>query len=204
MKPSKNTKDLRLGLLTLILLIVTLISLLYSSHNRQKALDFQTADAGTTTDSGTSTSNIDESDLQTFASSTTGISFKYPQLFSLNYIQTVDWPPAIVAFNDVYQCTQAGAIIAPGGQTVLKSIHGTSYCVTTEGEGAAGSVYNQYAYAFKKSGVTLILTFTLRYPQCVNYPEPKMTACKAEESSFSVDNLADEIAGSAQYKMPQN
>ena len=39
-----------------------------------------------------------------------------------------------------------------------------------------------------------MLTFTLRWVQCLNYDEPKAFACKAEQASFDVNSLAGRLA----------
>ena len=119
------------------------------------------------------------------ATSTSGLSFAYPPTLSTGYIATTatDWPPQINLSQYPYSCTAAE-----------RTVNGHTYCVTTESQGAAGSIYNLYAYAFVNQGKTLIFTFSLRYPQCANYPDPNKTSCTNEESSFNVDSLVDQMA----------
>ncbi len=123
-----------------------------------------------------------------------GISFKYPESLDKNYIDAFDWPPKVNVYNEQFACTKAGTETARAGKTELKTVNGREYCVTTLNEGAAGSIYSQYAYAMPRDNKTLILTFTLRYPQCMNYDDPKQTECKAEQSGFRLDDLLDRIA----------
>jgi hypothetical protein len=134
--------------------------------------------------------------LKTFSDSKTGISFQYPDNLGTTFISPVDWPPAATVSDQPYSCTQAGSETAPAGQTVEKTFNGRAYCVTKESQGAAGSIYTQYAYAYAMDSKTAILTFSLRFVQCANYDDPQMTACKNEQASFDIDNLADSIAAS--------
>ena len=69
-----------------------------------------------------------------------------------------------------------------------------TYCVTKVSEGAAGSIYTQYAYAFPKNSKVVILTFSLRFPQCGNYSEPEKNECEGERETFDVDSIIDRIA----------
>lgn len=122
------------------------------------------------------------------------VSFNYPEKLPYTYISTVDWPPQIQELNQVFSCTEGGSEIAVAGQTAKQTINGTEYCVTKESEGAAGSIYTMYAYAFGRNGKTDILTFSLRFVQCANYDEPKKTECERERSSFSIDDTVDRMA----------
>lgn len=125
-----------------------------------------------------------------------GISFWYPENLPTKYTSTVDWPPKIQKLNQKYTCVEGGSEIAPAGQTQKTMINGREYCVTTESEGAAGSIYKTYTYAFPIDLQTVIFTFSLRFVQCGNYPEPQMTACENERQSFDLDNLVDRMARS--------
>ena len=69
------------------------------------------------------------------------------------------------------------------------------YCVTRSSEGAAGSTYRAYEYAFQFGTSTYRIAFTLRFPQCTNYDEPQQSACKAEQSSYDIDGLVDRMRG---------
>ncbi len=137
---------------------------------------------------------IDTSSWKTATSD--GVSFLYPENLNTAYIHTVDWPPKVQILSDVFSCTAGGSEIARAGQTTSTTIYGTTYCVTKETEGAAGSTYTNYAYAFAYKGGTAILTFTTRAPQCDNYDDPQKSACKAERATFSIDPIADAMARS--------
>lgn len=128
---------------------------------------------------------------------TTGTpSFSYPEKLPYKYISEVDWPPQIQELNQVFSCNEGGSEIMTAGQTKKQTINGTEYCVTKESEGAAGSIYTQYAYAFPRNGKTDIITFSLRFVQCANYDDPNKTECENERSSFSIDGTVDGMAKS--------
>lgn len=127
------------------------------------------------------------------ATSTEGI-IEYPATLSTTYIHTQVWPPQVHIIPLNYTCAEAGDETTPAGKTAQRTISGKQYCVTTESEGAAGSVYNQYAYSFDQNGSVAVLTFSLREVQCDNYVEPEQTACKTERAQFDLDALVDQIA----------
>ncbi len=118
------------------------------------------------------------------------------------YISTSDWPPKVRALSEKFSCLNAGQETMQGGKTEEKTLNGIPFCVTTESGGAAGSTYANYAYAFEKEGKKVVLTFALRYVQCLNYSEPKTSACQAEQKSFSpehVDSMAYLIANTVKF-----
>ncbi|MBX4199907.1 hypothetical protein KW790_00385 [Candidatus Parcubacteria bacterium] len=117
-----------------------------------------------------------------------------PTDLGTKYIQGQDWPPMLQVVSGPFSCTPAGSVTATAGQTVKRQINGHTYCVTLERQGAAGSTYDQYAYAYEKSGKVDILTFTLRLPQCLNYEDPQKTECTNERNSFNIDQIIDRIA----------
>lgn len=124
------------------------------------------------------------------------LTFESPEKVGTGYVSTVDWPPVLNVYDTSYTCTEAGEAIARAGKTERVYVNGSEYCKTTLLEGAAGSTYGQYAYAFEREGKTLIFTFSLRYVQCLNYDEPKQSACKLEQESLNVDALVDGMAKS--------
>lgn len=68
-------------------------------------------------------------------------------ILTTKYITTVDWPPKVQTLNQSFSCTEAGVETQRAGQTKQVIVNDTTYCVTKNTEGAAGSVYTQYAYA---------------------------------------------------------
>jgi hypothetical protein len=125
-----------------------------------------------------------------------GLTFKYPSTLGTIYIQTVDFPPKLQVLATPFTCTEAGKETARAGMTSMQTINDNTYCVTIESEGAAGTTYTKYAYAWARNDGTTILTFSLRVPQCENYDDPKKTECKTEVKSFNLDAIADAMAQS--------
>lgn len=122
------------------------------------------------------------------------ITFKYPTDFKTTYIHPQDWPPKIAFIEEHYTCTQAGTETARTGETKQRVINGNTYCVTKVTEGAAGSIYTQYAYAFEKSGKTAIFTFSTRASQCANYPDAQKAECATERAQFDEGAVLDQVA----------
>ena len=119
-----------------------------------------------------------------------GATFWYPESFGTTYVSPVDWPPHVALEDGTFSCSNAGTETSPAGKSETKVIDGREYCVTTEGEGAAGSVYTQYAYSAEVESTIVHLTFSVRMPQCLNYDEPQQGACKAEQDLFDPDTIA--------------
>lgn len=130
---------------------------------------------------------------------TNGNTFSYPPAIGTEYVSTVDWPPTVRVQRAVpFVCTVAGDVTAPAGKTELVTIEGHEYCLTRESEGAAGSVYTQYAYTFPRQSDVVTLTFSLRAVQCLNYDEPRRSTCTREQATFTANKLADQMAQSVQ------
>ena len=95
--------------------------------------------------------------------------------------------------GDSFSCVEAGSPTDRAGRTELRRIGDTEYCVTEVIEGAAGSIYTQYAYMMERGGEIIILTFSLQFVQCANYGEPEKTACEQEREAFDPDQLIRQI-----------
>lgn len=112
----------------------------------------------------------------------------------LEYVSAVDWPPQTQIVPGPFSCIEAGEETARAGRTESRTIDGRTYCVTRVSEGAAGSVYTQYAYATEAgNGEVIIYTWSSRAVQCVNYDEPQMSACQAEQDAFDPDRIMAEF-----------
>lgn len=133
---------------------------------------------------------------------TAGVLFKYPEELTTEYISVQDWPPQVQILDEAFTCTEAGLETGRAGRTARRMVDGRTYCVTTIINGAAGSTYTQYAYAFPKDDRVIILTFTLRAVQCGNYDEPKKTACEQEREAFDIDGTVDRIAQTLMFQSP--
>lgn len=128
-----------------------------------------------------------------------GYNFKYPEKLDTEYVKAVDWPLVLNVDNKTFSCTEGGT--SPNdrsGKTSKEIIDGREFCVTRESEGAAGSIYTNYAYAFAYENKTMIATFSLRAPQCMNYDDPKQTECANEEASFNISPLIARIVSTIQ------
>lgn len=130
--------------------------------------------------------------------------FLYPERIPTTFISAAEWPPLVERVVNRYMCKEGPITAADGPQkTTQKHMVGDrEYCVTESSEGAAGSTYRTFEYNFQFGGEPYRTVFTLRYPQCENYDEPQRSACKAEQGSYSVDELVDRIAQSIQ-KIPE-
>ena len=126
-----------------------------------------------------------------------GISFRYPETLGMTYLRALDWPPQFRVSSEPFSCTEAGSVVARAGKTELRNVGGQTYCVTTRIEGAAGSIYTQYAYAVNKNPQTWIFTATTRATQCGNYPEPQKTVCEREREAFDFDTLMNRVIRTA-------
>lgn len=137
---------------------------------------------------------------KTMTDSKTGITFQYPETLLTTYIHTQDWPPQVQVLNEPYPCTEAGEETARAGKTEKRLVDNREYCRTSIVEGAAGSIYTQYAYAFPKDNKTVIFTFTTRATQCGNYDEVERKACEGERETFDLDSIVDRMARSIVIK----
>lgn len=126
--------------------------------------------------------------------------FKYPETLPTTYITAVDWPPDIFLNEEGYECTEAGSTTDRAGRTETRTINGREYCVTEVEEGAAGSVYTQYAYMTTSGEETFTLTFSTRSVQCGNYDEIERLACERERAGFSLDTLVEQMVATVQFE----
>ncbi|MCX6785772.1 MAG: Gmad2 immunoglobulin-like domain-containing protein [Candidatus Komeilibacteria bacterium] len=135
---------------------------------------------------------------KTFSDPALGVSFKYPDKLSADYITPADWPPVIKVSPGQFSCVpQSGTPSLPDRK--VKTINNQIYCLETMSEGAAGSVYTTYTYTTAKNSQLVSLTFTLRYPQCLNYDNPKQSDCLAERQAFDLDGLVNGMVLSAGF-----
>ncbi len=135
----------------------------------------------------------------TITDDTAGITFQHPKRLLTEYISTVNWPPQVQVLNELFACTEAGLETDRVGLTERRSVDDRTYCVTKVTEGAAGSIYTQYTYAFPQEDQTVIFTFTLRSVQCGNYDDPQKTACENERTAFDLDSTVNQIARTLRF-----
>lgn len=72
-----------------------------------------------------------------------------------------------------------------------KKINSQKYCIGASSEGAAGSVYTQYAYTTVIGDNVYLVQFVVRYSSCSNYPDKERRECEVERENFNLDNLVD-------------
>lgn len=122
-----------------------------------------------------------------------GVTFSYPEDIGMTYISLQEWPPYVQVIDGAFTCAEKDLSNDGTGQTARKTVEDRTYCVTTVVEGAAGSMYTHYVYAFPKERKTVMLAFTLRAVQCGNYNDPKKTECEKERETFDSDELVDQM-----------
>lgn len=139
-------------------------------------------DNGNETPKPVTTTNVVPTSWKTYTDRL--LTFKYPVTFDSDYIGMQEWPPKVTVNPGVFSC--------PGKAHVVDD---RSYCVTQESEGAAGSSYITYHYLtnLKSESKVASLEFTLRLPQCANYPETQMTACKTQQDGLKLDQKVDQM-----------
>lgn len=120
---------------------------------------------------------------------TNGVTFKYPPALATPYVSLTTWPPE-VSRSTGYGCIEGNQ---NGFKNEEKTIRGTTYCVSMISEGAAGSTYVDYEYY----SADYQMTFTIRFPQCLNYDEAEQESCLLDQTSLDLDTLADRILSSA-------
>lgn len=134
--------------------------------------------------------NENEDDTKTWETySDENLTFRYPTDLGTEFIGLQTWPPKVTLSEGIFSC--AGE---------AHWVEERAYCVSTETEGAAGSTYITYNYLTNLEELNQMVTleFTLRFPQCANYPEPNKSLCEEAQSSFDVDKMVDQIAQSVQ------
>lgn len=134
-----------------------------------------------------------------------GIRFMYPQKLPTTFISAQEWPPLVERTANKYSCKEGPITAADGPVKEAKKhlVGDREYCVTTESDAAAGSMYTTYEYVSTFGDAVYRVVFTLRFPQCLNYDDPQQSACKAEQASFDIDGLVDRIVQSIQVVATQ-
>lgn len=133
--------------------------------------------------------------LKTFNDPASGLSFQYPADLGTAYITPVAWPPKAAVTDGAVVCPPAGKASGQA-RSEKRQINGREMCVTSSSEGAAGSTYADYAYAFTEGSKTVTLAFTLRFPQCANYDEPERSACTKEQDAITADSIIGPLVSS--------
>lgn len=137
----------------------------------------------------------------------------YDILVDLNtgYIGSQDWEVMIVNEEEKYppkfkiiegqiDCKITSFESGLLSRTVKRRIDGRIYCIESSSEGAAGTIYTQYAYSTIKSGSLIMMSCVIRSPQCINYSEPYRTECANERERFDLDKIIGHIVKNLSVK----
>ncbi len=124
-----------------------------------------------------------------------GVEFKYPETLTTKYIDAYEWPPTVTIADGEFSCAETPAESSLPSRIARRMVDSRIYCVEARSEGAAGSTYTTYTYTTAREGKLISLNFVLRYPQCLNYDDPKQSECQAERETFDLDGVIDRIVG---------
>jgi len=89
------------------------------------------------------------------------------------YIGSQDWKVIIINKEEKITEGQIDCQITSSenglpSRTAKRKIDGRIYCIESVSEGAAGTIYTQYAYSTIKNGSFIMVSCVIRYPQCMN------------------------------------
>lgn len=131
-----------------------------------------------------------------FVTATLAAQFRHPESIGGTYLGAENWPPTVEFIDVPFSCEVSDATSSDAAKTELRTIGGHQYCVSEVREGAAGSVYIRYTYAFPEASKTALMTFALQMPRCENYTGEEQAACEEEQAAFDPDSVVDRMAGS--------
>lgn len=112
----------------------------------------------------------------------------------------VQWPPSVRVSDDTYSCQEVDSASTGMARTTKKIINGRSYCVTTQNDGAAGTVYTDYTYVSALYQGTVRIQFFVSRVRCENYDDPKKTDCQNGQDAFNPDALVEMVTGSVKLE----
>ncbi|MFA4999429.1 MAG: hypothetical protein WC519_01745 [Parcubacteria group bacterium] len=123
-----------------------------------------------------------------------GVSFKYPEKLTTQYISAQEWPPTVKVESGNFSCIETPQEISSLSDiTTQRLVDNRIYCLNVKNEGAAGSVYSSYVYTTPKNGKIVKVSFVLRYIGCGNYDKEQNQACTSEREAFDLDATVDRI-----------
>ncbi|HZJ41873.1 MAG TPA: hypothetical protein VFD51_02565 [Patescibacteria group bacterium] len=115
------------------------------------------------------------------------------QNYSSGIFKAENYPPAeFKVLNGEIECEETGLGSSLPLRISKKEINGNKYCIGAFSEGAAGSVYTEYAYSTVIGDNVYLILFVARYTNCDNYPEEENLKCKTERENFDLDVLVDQ------------
>jgi len=126
------------------------------------------------------------------------IVFEEIKAMNTKYISGQVWPPVItISETSELICNETQKESSVNKRVYKENINGQEYCISAFSQGAAGSVYTEYSYSTIKFDKLITLDFTLRFNQCYNYEEDKISECVSERENFNVSNNINEIISNA-------
>lgn len=131
-----------------------------------------------------------------YVTATLAAQFRHPEKIGGTYHSGTTWPPVVRISDEAFSCPEGGEPTASGGKTERRNVGGHEYCVTELHEGAAGSVFVNYAYAFPHGEKTAVMSFGVSFPRCENYDAAEQEACVNEQALFDPDVVVDRMAES--------
>lgn len=131
-----------------------------------------------------------------YVTATLAAQFRHPEKIGGEYHTATTWPPTVRISDEPFSCSEGGDLATSGGKTERRMIGGHEYCVTELHEGAAGSVFIDYAYAFAHGEKTAVMSFGVSFPRCENFDASEQAACSAEQAAFEPDVVVDRMAES--------
>ncbi|MBI5071992.1 hypothetical protein HZB93_03850 [Candidatus Falkowbacteria bacterium] len=129
-----------------------------------------------------------------------GVEFKYPETLTTKYIDTQEWPPKVTVATGEFTCAETPLTSSLPERVTRRTVDSRVYCMEEIIGAAAGSTYIEYTYTTARDGKLIAIKFTLRYPQCLNYDNPKQSECLAERETFDMDGVVDRIAATVELK----
>lgn len=141
-----------------------------------------------------------ESGWKTVSAPGGAFEFQYPETLTTKYIDAFEWPPKVTVTSGEFSCVETPATESFSARVARRAVDGRVYCMEAMSEGAAGSTYTTYTYTTARDGKLIAINFVLRYPQCLNYDDPKQSECLSERETFDLDSVVDRIAASVELK----
>jgi len=131
-----------------------------------------------------------------------GAGLEKPEL-DTEYISIQDWDVHIV--DSVGEKPPHPIRLSPKGEIECAEEYSKeesdnwTYCVKQSSEGAAGTIYEDYAYTTIKDHRMITISFILAKPQCGNYGEAERAGCQKEYKNFEQQELADQVIANLDF-----
>lgn len=134
----------------------------------------------------------EEKDIESYLPESFKASYISFQNYSSNIFKAEEYPKLESwVENGQIECNETPLESSLPLRISKKEINGQKYCIGASSEGAAGSVYTQYAYTTVIGDNVYSVLFVARYSNCGNYPDKERRECEAERENFNLDILVD-------------